>query len=677
MHRFARWGLGKLLPERGALRPLPWVVVVAVGALLGMTGLSDPAQRLEWAFQDRVVRETTRDPIPPDDIVVVAIDEPSFREFDLQWPWPRHRHAQLIDALARGGARSIVFDLLFDAPSIPEDDQALVNAAQHAGNVILGIDWNVVDDRRYTLALWSEPFPALAESAAALGVVGLNYDPDGVIRHASPTIEGRPTLALAAARRVPSFVPPPDTTTPMLIAFRGASRHGIVTVSYYQALDAEHLLPAGIFRDKTVFVGHSLAAAPATEETADHFVTPIGPRTPGVEIHASLLDTLLRQRHVADPFANVPALVALCLVVAGAMGWVCYRLSPFSAGVLLLLLLVVAAGGALVLRRGDLLRLPVVAPACMAGCVFALTTSYRYTLGSRERLLMRRAFEHYVSPVIVGEILRDPSKLSLSGQEYDATIVFTDLEGFTSLAERLSPVEIRQQLSHYLEEMMGILLPARATLDKFIGDAIMVFFGCPVRDPEHALQACRAVLAMDRRMDALNAQWEASGLPRLRMRVGVNSGRVVAGNMGTSTVFHYTVIGDAVNLASRLEGINKFYGTRVLLGQDTWERVRHAFVTREVDLIRAKGKARPLSIHELIAEAGPLPPAKSALLDRFGTGLSAYRALEWARAAEDFGAALQIDPQDGPSRMLLERARRYETDPPPPDWDGIHVLTEK
>ena len=462
-----------------------------------------------------------------------------------------------------------------------------------------------------------------------------------------------------------------------LIGFRGPPRVGIRTVSYYQALEAERLLPAGIFRGKTVFVGRSLQATVASDQ-ADYFVTPIG-LTSGVEIHASLFDTLVTGRAPADPFASRAALLLFCATLAALTGWLCYKASPSIAGSIVAAAAIAAFAGAYALRAHDLLRLPIVSPLAVCGTILAVSTAYRYTLGTRERRMITRAFEHYVAPAIVKQMLEDPSKLSLNGEEYDTTIIFTDLEGFSALAERVAPGEVRAHLSRYLTAMTDCLLAEHGTLDRFIGDAILAYFGCPVRDTSHPAQACRAALVMQRRMRELNAQWEAAGLPRLRMRMGLNSGRVVAGNMGTDTVFHYTIIGDAVNLASRLESVNKIYGTDMLAGEETRRLAGDQFVWREIDRVKVKGRATAATIYTLIGQTGDSREPDTARLvgECYADGLACYREREWRRAAKYFRSALAIDASEGPSRALLARCEQYGEAPPPDTWDGVFELTEK
>jgi adenylate cyclase len=663
-------------PDRATLHWRPYVVVSAAALLVSAAVVSlSLTQRLEWALYDRMMSAATRRPVPPGDIVIVAIDEPSFSELGMQWPWPRRVHAALLESLVKGGARTIVLDLLFDEPSSEEDDGALADAIRAAGNVVLASDRATTSDRAYELEQWMEPLPVFAKAAAAVGAVSVEGDPDGVIRRMPWSIDGRPMLGVATALRNPGFVAAPDAGGSHLVHFLGAPRQGIVTVSYYQALEPG-LLPAGFFRDKIVLVGRSLSAAAAIDQP-DHFRTPVAVLMPGVEVHASQLDTVLRRREVREPFSGIGMSTAFALGAGVLAAVVFFWVAPHQ-GLLALtgawLAFVAAAYVALAYAS---IRIPAIAPAVTATIVFGTTAAYRFALGQQERRLIRRAFQHYVSPAIVKQMLDDPLRLKLGGEAYELTVIFTDLEGFTSIAERLTPEMLRATLSVYFKAMMDVLLAERATLDKFIGDAIMVYFGCPVPDTAHPLQACRAALAMQRRLDVLNEEWRRNGTPVLHMRIGVNTGVAVAGNMGTDEIFNYTILGDCVNLASRLEGVNKAYGTSTILGADTWAHVQGHFETRELDWIRVKGKATPVAIYELIAEAGGLTADEQVVLERFASGLACYRARRWAEAETAFRSALDARPDDGPSRTFLARCARYAVSPPPEPWDGVYEMQTK
>jgi adenylate cyclase len=664
------------LPERGVLRTLPYAAIAAVGLALGLLAESvSLAQRLEWALYDRILTIATRDPRPPADLVIVAIDEPSFGEMGMPWPWPRRVHASLVEALARGGARAIALDLVFDQPSGPEDDGALADAVRRAGNVILASDRAVTTDRGYQIEQWVEPLPMLARRAASVAAVVVEPDPDGVVRRAATTIDDRPSLAAAAAAWQPGFAAPADPGRSRLIPFLGAPRRGVVTVSYYQVIEPG-LLPPDMFRDKIVLVGRSLSAAAALDQP-DHFPTPVSMRMPGVEIHANQIDALLKRRWIAEPFGSLRATLALSAAFGSVAALAFFRFTPAGAlGGLLVATLAATPAAYLALVRGSA-HVPVVGPLLAAAGVFLSTTTYRFALGQRERRLIKRAFQHYVAPAIVQQMLDDPSRLKLGGEAYDVTVIFTDLDGFTTVSEGLEPDALRATLSTYFGAMMDMLLAEHATLDKFIGDAIMVYFGCPIPDAAHPARACRAALAMQRRLDALNQDWRRAGAPELRMRIGVNTGIAVAGNMGTAEIFNFTILGDCVNLASRLEGVNKEYHTRTIVGEDTWMRVRRDFEARELDRIRVKGKQQPIAIYELLAEAGGLATDRRRVCDRFAEGLELYRTRKWGEAAAAFRAALEGDAADGPSRVFVDRCEHYAEAPPAEPWDGVHIMTTK
>jgi adenylate cyclase len=672
-HRFA----GFLLPETGTIRLPAWLLVSALGAVVGV-GLSatDTAQRLDWASYDRLL-SATRDTRGTVGVVVVAIDEPSATELGRAWPWPRRWHAQLIDQLARGGARAIVLDIVFEAPGVdPEDDEALARAFRAAGNVVLASDLVETANRAYGIAQWVEPHVVFREAAAAVGAARITPDPDGVVRRTALQIEGRATLAAAAAN-VAKVDIPSDGTRARLIGFAGPPGVGVKTVSYYQALDATALLPAGIFAGQVVFVGRAMSIA-ADVDVPDHYPTPVGRRTPGVEIHASAFDTIARQREVRDPLGTLTTQGIATFLAALIASLALRRLSP-AAG----LVAVAGAAAALVaiawwaLTEPSQVRLPTVGPVLAIAVTFATTSAHRYAVGARERRTIRRAFQHYVSPSVVDLLLRDPARLKLGGEDCEVTVLFTDLEGFTAMSEHLVPEVVRTRLSEHFTAMVDALLAEGATLDKFIGDSVMAYFGAPVPMADHASRACAAALSMQRRMSALSTAWVAAGLPRVRMRVGINSGRVVAGNMGTARVFNYTVIGDTVNLASRLEGVNKTYGTGIVVGDRTRTGAGEGFVFRELDLIRVQGRARPVAVHELLGRSGGVDAMGLELVGLYAGALACYRGQDWNGAERGFRAALALDARDSPSAVMLARTLDYAATPPGPAWDGVHVMRAK
>lgn len=669
------------LPFRRSIPFSAFATVVVLGALLGLLPLAlEPLQRLEWAVYDVFLRGSASRRAPPSDIVVVAIDELSFQEIGLPWPWPRSLHGALIAALRDAGARAIVLDIVFDQRGDPFDDEILADSIRGAGNVILASDIVTVDDPQYSVQKVIGSFPELREAAAGVGIARMGLDPDGVVRRAPIAVDGRPGLALAALGvSDPGFghsVAATSAGSPRLLRYRGPPRHGIRTVSYYQALDPAAYLPRGLLQDAVVFVGFSLAAATEIEQATDHYMTPFASMMAGVEIHANVLDNLMRDSFVRDPFASKTATAAFSLTMAILVGFSLYRIRPLTGFLVVLASFCAVLFGSYGALEGANLRIPAVAPVVHIAAVFLVILVYRTVYGINERRQIVGAFKHYLAPAIVEQILDDPSQLKLGGSEYDATILFSDLAGFTTLSEILSPSEVTGILSEYLEEMMAVLQAKGATLDKFIGDAIMVYFGCPVVNYDHPQQACEAAHLMHRRLSDFNREQRSRNLPPLSMRIGINTGTVVAGNMGTESIFNFTVIGDTVNLAARLEGINKYYGTRTLISEYTARRLSDDMVVRELDRITVKGKSESVGLYELVAFRAEMPKGTQQLLDGYSDALRLYRRRDWEAAVAKLSEILEAF-DDPPSRTLLERSERYRMEPPAEEWAGVYVFESK
>ncbi len=289
-----------------------------------------------------------------------------------------------------------------------------------------------------------------------------------------------------------------------------------------------------------------------------------------------------------------------------------------------------------------------------------------------------KSFGRYVPKDLVSEMLRTGTEAVLGGEKKELTMLFSDIAGFTSVAESMEPDELVELLADYLEAMSGCIKDHDGTVDKFIGDAIMAFWGAPRDLEDHAARACRAALSMRATLTRLQKEWEEVGRPHFETRIGLNTGDTVVGNIGASERLNYTVMGDAVNLASRLENLNKAYGTRILCGDETKKAAGDGFVFRAVDWVAVKGKKRGILIHELIGEVDEVLESEKDAVDAYRQALDLYRARKFAEAAEAFDAAAEaFGGEDGPSRTMAERARTYAEAPPPDDWDGTHVMTSK
>jgi adenylate cyclase len=412
-----------------------------------------------------------------------------------------------------------------------------------------------------------------------------------------------------------------------------------------------------------------------------------------VEIHANALQDMLSHEYVRPLGKGVT--LALLVLMALLAGSVAFWRGAWWGGAATALVVggeIVAAGwiwagqvyfpgGLHFPLGGRFLWLPVVAPALAAILSYVGSVAYVSVVEGKEKRFIKSAFGKYVSPEVVAEIAEHPEALHLGGEKRPLTLLFSDLAGFTTLSERMDPQDLLAHLNEYLSEMTSIVMDEKGTLDKYIGDAIMAFWNAPKAVDDHADRALRTAVLMQRKMAGLNARWLAADpdSETLVVRIGINTGTVVVGNVGGAERFDYSAIGDAVNLAARLEPANKTYGTLVMASEltlDAADRSKYRF--RELDLVAVKGKEEPVKVYEILELAGAeLPPHKEKALKQYEAGWRAYRNRDWELAAEYFRAALAADPEDGPSSVYLGRATEYTASPPSADWDFVVRRTTK
>jgi len=399
----------------------------------------------------------------------------------------------------------------------------------------------------------------------------------------------------------------------------------------------------------------------------------------GVEIHANALQNILDGEYLipVDRDATIGIMAVVALAIVGVVFWVGTGWGGFAA----ILIGVGVVGLAFWVWVDNAVMLPLVAPLFAGGVSYVGSSAWVAIVEGREKRFIQGAFGKYVSPDVVASISDNPDALQLGGQKRMLSILFSDLSGFTTLSERMDPQDLLAHLNEYLTEMTQVVMDEEGTLDKYIGDAIMAFWNAPADVPNHAERALRTAVLMQRKMDELNARWaeREDGGEALLVRIGVNTGEVVVGNVGGENRFDYSAIGDSVNLAARLEPANKSYDTLNMCSEFTLEHLdRDAFRLRELDLIAVKGKERPVRVFEVVELAGvDLGEAKEACLAAFDAGLAKYQAHDWAGAAAEFERAAKALPTDGPSRVYLERSRENEADPPPADWDFVVRRTVK
>jgi adenylate cyclase len=649
-------------------------LALTVTVLMACLSSLNFGQAVEHQVLDLWYRLRPVTPLPPD-LLIVAIDEPSFQELKLPWPWPRGLHARLVRRLAEAQARLIIFDVIFADPTAEAEDNVLAQAVKEAGNVILGETFEVVQDPRFSRRILISPHQPLSQAAKGLGLTMVTPDADGVVRRFRTHLGGRPSLAATALDRLrPESAP--HSPRAGLINFQGPAR-SIETVSFYQVIDEERPLPPERLKDRLVLVGRTLEASATPQSQADTFYTPYfgggGQLMSGVEIHANIIHTLLTGtsgREVGG-LGFILLMGGILLPVSLLLG----RWRPLPGLGLMVGLVACAFSASLLLFLRLHLWLP---PVFLSGGLALVYTGQvlgHYLVEAREKRWLRQAFGRYVSPVVVATLSAHPDRLALGGEEVEVTVLFSDLEGFTHISENMSPQDLIRLLNEYFSPMTRIIMAHQGTLDKFIGDAIMALWGAPLPLADHALRACRAALAMQEAMGKLQGEWAKRGLPRLAARIGIHSGSVIAGNVGSRERFNYTVLGDTVNLASRLEGVNKIYGTRILLSQETYRRIKDELLTRELDMVQVVGRLQPVTLYELL---GPFPAdGIPSWLQDFQAGRLAYRERRWQEAARAFEAVLAHKPGDPPAQLFLERCRRFASAPPPPEWRGVFVLPVK
>jgi len=311
--------------------------------------------------------------------------------------------------------------------------------------------------------------------------------------------------------------------------------------------------------------------------------------------------------------------------------------------------------------------------------IFSYTaiTGYKYLSESHQKKFIKEAFASYLAPAVVKQLIDSPETLSLGGEERTITAFFSDVQGFTSISEKLSPHELVELLNEFLTEMTDVLLTHEGTVDKFEGDAIIAMFGAPLHIENQAEVACMACIDMQARLQKMRLRWRAEGRPELRMRIGLCTGPAVVGNMGSKSRMDYTMMGDTVNTAARLEGVNKVYDIFTLISDSTRNAAGDSIVTREIDSINVVGKAVPITVHQILGYQGSTAQNLLEAADLYNKGLYAYRNQEWNRAIIHFNAALAVVSDDGPSRTMLARCNAYKKTPPPTDWNGAHTMTSK
>jgi len=709
------------------LRRVSIALLIAVASALTSYGLTTARLfeglfgQLEYTLIDYRTRSAplvARDSMA---VTLVLFDSSTVEEWPYITPYPRAHLATLIDYLAANGAAAIGLDVYLDRlypvlNVLDSGDVKLRDAIARAGNVVLvgmttGLD---------TLRQWKPPIEYFAEHAKAIGTADLPTpfetirDGAVTVRTEAGLIAGFPLALYAVARGLNldsllaateqkqrldlpglpdryakfdrdavqdlpiRFVGPPSRPESEAGAFRAISAFAIKQLADFGAP-----LPWSV-EGKVVILGSGFHDSERFRspyyEFRDTTVSGdwLGTRsevygwTYGAEVHANALQNLL-SGEFPKPLGNGWSLLLLC-ALASAVALLSFQFGAKWGGGAAVLLFGGEFVVAFLVFQDSTVIVPIVAATLSIVLAYLASISYVSVVEGREKRMIKGAFGKYVSPAVVEELVADPSRLKLGGDRRHISILFSDLAGFTSMSEALDPQKLVAVLNQYLDEMSEIVLEEHGTLDKYIGDAIMALYGAPTPLSNHAVHVCRTALRMQHRLEELNRMWleQDSGWPKLHVRIGINTGDPVVGNIGGEKRFDYTALGDAVNLAARLEPACKTYGVGVIIAEPTRLEAGDAIQVRELDLLAVYGKSEPMRVYELLGMAeAVLAENKREALEHYRLGLETFRRRDFELALQYFRAALDAHPGDTPSALYLARCEEYAIHPPPADWDFV------
>jgi adenylate cyclase len=633
------------------------------------------------------------------DIVIVAIDEKTLLPQNLGplQSWKRENYAKALGILNEKGVAVVGIDITFPDVSSKgaADDQAFRDALRKYPNTVLAARYFFDEGK----SMSESPNATLMEANPAVGWINVSLDEDGFIRKVplfnaigDRSEESFSLLVVRKALKADSigeevrngqFRFSKNVVIPAITLRDPATEKEMhfMYVNYfaepeaYTQISMSDLLAGRLIgkqgntvdlKGKTVLIG------PTAIDLQDQYLSPVsrGVKMSGVEIHANNVQTIQSGKFLRDQSAKSLWVVLMILLVVNLLLFSNLRVR-FAIPILAIELLAIVISGIVGYESGVFVN--VIYPILAALLAFVGTYLLRFILEQKERKFAEKAFGQYVSKDLVAQILRNPESLKLGGARRNVTVFFSDIASFTSISEKMEPEPLVRFLNTYLGAMTNIILARQGTLDKYEGDAIMAFWGAPVDMADHARNACYAALECQYKLEELRIGWIQQGLPPFRVRIGINTGDAIAGNMGSESRFDYTVMGDQVNLASRLEGTNKQYGTELIISENTYALLGDDFVCRELDLIRVKGKEKPVRIYELVGESGKVDAETLRRIQLFSQALVAYRSKNFLAAANLFKSI----PNDPAAGIFNVRCENFMNLPPSENWDGVYTFTEK
>lgn len=666
---------------------------------------------------------------PGDDVVVIAIDNQSlgmFSKHGVSWPWPRDFYARLTDYLTAAQARAVLYDILYYEPDIDRadvdatvSDSLFAEAIRTSGRVVLAAEVSADEQLRVFEGIspllpvgaanphhqpaypgLTAPIENLHRSARSIGITNVAHDSDGTLRrvwllhlHSSGYLPQFGVAAWLAGQSAPRAlaveegqvvigdrVVPTDSRGQYLINWYAADLPGgpFTQVPFSAVMQSAAALETGdepvlaqdMFAGKFVIVG---ATAPGL---LDSKRSPVG-EMPGMLVWATILSNLQRGHHLRElPWGACAIMTALAVLLSG---YLALRSQSLAGSSVALLVPVLVSVGGIYLWSAHGVVLAMAAPVAGALGAYLGSTTVAYLAESRAKAAIRQAFSRYLHPDLVADLVESQDTNILAPREVETTVLFSDIGDFTGYCEGRLPSEIVTQLNEYFDVLAGVILDHQGMLDKYTGDGIMAIFGAPVPRDDHATLACVAALA-HRDLSVLGLTESGQPLPSLqfhrRTRIGVNSGPIVLGNIGSRRRTDYTAVGDNVNLAARLEGLNKVYGTQVIVSQATRDLVHNRILCRRLDCVRVVGRHTGTFVYELMADLDAPGDPDFDLVKRYEEALSEYQEGRWEEAHRLFRSLATSNRSDLPSQSMVARCERLMRDPPT-EWDGVYGAEAK
>lgn len=696
------------------------VLAVLVGVMMIILAAGNVFKSWQLFFADALYDGNN----PSNQIVMVYVDQKTINPDGLgeYSNWNRSNFAQVLNNINKYEPKVVAFDFFFRAAKDETTDEAFADALKKTKSPVImypgnpqtfekskGYFVNPKDEKETILPL--KLFMDI--DGITVSIANALKDSDAVNRKIMPIIFDEKlqrydeNLAFAIARKVLDAESLPssplfekseytikktdgkNTKIPledgqMLINFSSnANEYSVNWISFFDVYKENYSNiknnPQGFFKDKIVII------APQANYFNDLYATPSAKinKMPGAELQANALQTILDQKFLRNLTLTEKSLLIVVLALAATfifmftkIRWSLIALAGVIAGYSIAAKPLFHAG----------IILDLVHPYLTVVITFVAVYMYRYLTEFKQKNALQSAFGKYVNPTLARQIAEHPESLKLGGEKREVTVLFTDIVHFTTISEKLKPESLVALLNEYFEAMSSVIMAEGGTVDKFEGDAIMAFFGAPIAQPDHALRAARAAINMRIKLNELLASWKSPGQstlpggepkPPIDFRCGLSSGEVIVGNIGSSSRFNYTVMGDIVNLGSRLEGANKKYTTHIMMSEKTHTAIRDQFETRELDVIQVVGKTEPIKIFELLAPKGQLPAEAITLLQQYGEAMALYHNRQFADALAKFTEILKSYPGDGPTQLYRQRCEVLRDFPPKEDWNGVFEMGSK